>query len=361
MKIKPIIIIITASLTLYGCTTSKILYTTDLNKIRNNYNEAQHQINVDKIDIKRQKSIKIDKSTIYSDAIQCLSPSFDNQMAISNNSSKIFFRDRLIGINNEITRLENNIKNIKRNGNYTKIIRNRDSSDSDVHNAISIDRIFDRSLNEYAVEIRKLEAKINILYQDINHNPQKNPNDLINLIAEKERISLEFEDLKKELIYNEKELQEKKLEQGDLTKKIEKIDNESSQANDTFKISVANIYDKTGKVFDRESTAISEMVAHALLYNYGIKLVDIPFGNNWSNSRYNPLNENSRSTDANKNIALLSSNTGFAGVVFPSDMYISGALVQYDQTPSTYPFGTRLSVNLDPLDTSAETQTLLLV
>lgn len=39
-------------------------------------------------------------------------------------------------------------------------------------------------------------------------------------------------------------------------------------------------------------------------------------------------------------------------------MYISGALVQYDQTPSTHPFGTRLSVNLDPLDTSAETETI---
>lgn len=107
--------------------------------------------------------------------------------------------------------------------------------------------------------------------------------------------------------------------------------------------SVSPIYDKTSKIFSGDSTAISEMVAHALSYNHGIRYKDTPFNSNWEWTRAD-ITQNSQ---YNQSI----------GSVMPADRYISGALVQYDEGLPVYNKdlnGFRLSV--DPLVLNKNTQ-----
>lgn len=349
MSFKLTLLTTVISLSLLGC--SPIHRTTDLNKIRSIYTNSENQAKISDIAKTRQQSIKLNEDlTAYSKKIQCLSPSYANSMEHQN---KVTQTQKLLehqGILDEIQRLKNDIQKITKTGGYQKLkINNQPNQKGEYVEAES--KIFNLTINQYAILIKEMDMKIE--FSKSIAKTQKDNQKLINLMHQRENYAFEFEELKN---YLEQIQEELKIKDDDLKKSnkiLEDLNNEKSSANDVFKVSVAEIYDKTGKVFDKSSTAISEMVAHALSYNYGIKLVDIPFTDNWSTSRYNPIKDTRHSGETfTKSPAL------FAGSVFLSDMYISGALVQYDELPASKPFGTRVSINLDPIDLSNDTRTI---
>lgn len=334
------------------CACSPIHYTTDLNEIRGIHSKTGKQN--DTIKQQRQLSIKIDDQTIYAKAIKCLSPSFTNGMQTLNQKKIADKQNEIKSINEEMQRLENDIKKITQTGNYQEIIKLQTPNQQGQY--IEYGKPFEFSINQYAILIKELDTKIDFL--KAKPQSQEIENEILKIIKERESIAFKFEDLKSHHQQTKKELADAKTKKEAANKILKDMSTEAQNANNVYKVAVGNIYDQTGKVFKEKSTAISEMVAHALSYNYGIKLVDTPFNNNWSDSRYNPRNDSRHSDTIKNNPAFLSFNTGFAGSVFVSDMYISGALVQYDEVPPFAPFGTRLSVNIDPLDASTETRTI---
>lgn len=105
-----------------------------------------------------------------------------------------------------------------------------------------------------------------------------------------------------------------------------------------LRISVAPIYDKTGKVFPNGSTAISEMVLNALSYVKGLHIVDTPFGD-ITESRVNLLSDRYvfLAKVLKDNIVPISNKIAPLpyGILFPSQISVSGALVQYDEGTET--------------------------
>ena len=105
-----------------------------------------------------------------------------------------------------------------------------------------------------------------------------------------------------------------------------------------LRISVAPIYDKTAKVFPSGSTAISEMVLNALSYVKGLHIVDTPFGE-ITESRVNLLSDRYvfLAKGLKDNIVPISNKIAPLpyGILFPSQISISGALVQYDEGTET--------------------------
>lgn len=99
----------------------------------------------------------------------------------------------------------------------------------------------------------------------------------------------------------------------------------------TMTISVAPIMDKTHKVYPAQSTAISDLVINALSRIKGIAVVEIPLDSDYSQSR-NRFRYDSPYPFINENIGFMSGSIHRppVGIVFPAQMYISGALVQYD-------------------------------
>lgn len=346
------ILLATVSITLLnGCS---LYATTDLSKIRNTYKSSQNQIKIDNISNERQQSVGFDKPTPYARGIACLSEPYLHNVKIINNREKNNSIQKNISYTQQISNLEDNIKKISKTGGYEKIVKSykqkpeggfylREEGDIDPATLeLKTEKLYPKSMQTLALDIRLLDEQIS-----------KNPKNIQNLITLRELIAYEFVELESELELQKEELKKIKAEQEKAVQHLGKIGEEKGNADDVYKVAVADIYDKTGKIFPAESTAISEMVAHALSYNAGMKLVDIPFGDKWNNSRYNPQSRN-----PNLSSQILSPNMGFAGMVFPSDMYISGALVQYDELPMTRPFGTRISLNIDPLDLSTDTRTI---
>lgn len=113
------------------------------------------------------------------------------------------------------------------------------------------------------------------------------------------------------------------------------------QGSKWMNIGVNNIYDKTGKIYKDDSTALSEMVAQALSYNKGIRYVDTPFNAPLSYARTSVGNINSMSI----------------GEALSIEKFITGALVQYDEgTPLTSTQAIEsLKLSIDPLDVSNRT------
>lgn len=107
-------------------------------------------------------------------------------------------------------------------------------------------------------------------------------------------------------------------------------------ANKFFRISVSPVFDKTGKIYDKDSTALSDLITHALTYNTAINVVDTPY--------------NSDSAVISR--ATIKDATSF-GQAFPTNMFISGALVQYDEGDAK-PYLDYLRLNLDTVDLSKE-------
>lgn len=102
-----------------------------------------------------------------------------------------------------------------------------------------------------------------------------------------------------------------------------------------LRVSVSPILDKTGKVFPPASTAISDMTINALSYVRGVNIVETPLNGDISESRVNLLSEKYiyLSKGLKDNIVAVSNRIGHLpfGVLFPSQLHIAGALVQYDE------------------------------
>lgn len=345
MKSNQIILTTLAIALLNACS---IHTTTDLNKIRTEYKSDINQEKIYNINKKRQLEMEFDKATPYAKGIACLSKPYLTNASSSNTNAMATFNKKIQQANDDIDIHKKNIDIIFKTGG----IRTQRSS-------TGIEQIkVEKSIQELALEIEKLGLILTL---------EKHLKKKLALLEKRDNLTNQFEELKEKLNSEENLLAQAEKQKKDYAEHLNNFDNQQSKADDVFKVAVADIHDKTGKIFPTDSTAISEMVAHALSYNAGIKLVDIPFGNNWNNSRYNPaVNKNlkkiesddHRLLDIQANPNLLSANMGFAGIVFPSDMYISGALVQYDELPMTRPFGTRISLDIDPLHLSTETRTI---
>ncbi len=346
--------VVVSLLLLSAC--SPLHYTTDLNKVRDIYDSKKDK--VQKISANRQKSILIenknDNVSGYAVGIACLSEPYLGNMKWLNDDKKVEEEGKKTDQIEEIDRLEKAIKQITKTGGYQKIKRlNKENENGDI--LVPEGQLFSLTINQYAMQISNMDYEIDFLKSKAKR--KSDVRKITRLMNNREILAFEMEELKTELVDLQEQLKKVKNDKADTDKILGDLDSEKKNANDVYKVSVANIYDKTGKVFKEGSTAISEMVAHALSYNYGIKLVDIPFGRDWSTSRHNPLS-GKNSAILKTSPTLLSSNTGFTGVVFPSDMYISGALVQYDEVPAIKPFGTRISANIDPVDLSTQTRTI---
>lgn len=126
--------------------------------------------------------------------------------------------------------------------------------------------------------------------------------------------------------------------------KIKNALNDYIQGSSWQSYSVSPIYDKTGKVFASDSSAISDMVSHALTYNSAIRFIDTPFNSDSTFSRANVISTSNQSI----------------GSVFKADRYINGALVQFDEgTPlSNLSLAESAKLSIDPVDISNGTKIL---
>lgn len=114
------------------------------------------------------------------------------------------------------------------------------------------------------------------------------------------------------------------------------LQNGITTGNGRFRISVAPMRDKTGKVFEGSSTVLSDMVMDSVMKFKHFDVVETPLApDNLAESRNNFIKPT-----YNLPAGLIQ---GFAatmtslqhmpiGVMFPSNYYISGAITQYDET-----------------------------
>lgn len=102
-----------------------------------------------------------------------------------------------------------------------------------------------------------------------------------------------------------------------------------------FRMAVAPLRDKTGKVFDSSSTALSDMVMDAVSHFRHFDLVETPLSpDGLMDSRNNFLHPNyvlPNGVVQNFSATMTSLQHVPVGVNFPSNYYISGALTQFDE------------------------------
>lgn len=116
-----------------------------------------------------------------------------------------------------------------------------------------------------------------------------------------------------------------------------------------LRISVAPIYDKTGKVFPPGSTAISDMVINSLSYVGAINVVETPLSGDLTESRTNIMSKDyvHLSTELKKNVVNIATKNGHIpfGALFPSNLHIAGALIEYDEGTEIPSPSTRLDID----------------
>lgn len=127
-----------------------------------------------------------------------------------------------------------------------------------------------------------------------------------------------------------------------------------------LRISVSPIYDKTGKVFPNGSTAISDMTINSLSYVKGLRIVETPLSGDISESRVNLLSEKyvflgKGLKDNIVGVANKISHLPF-GVLYPSQLHIAGALVQYDEGTET--LSPAISLDVDAFSASRSVETI---
>ncbi len=129
-----------------------------------------------------------------------------------------------------------------------------------------------------------------------------------------------------------------------------------------LRVAVGPIYDKTTKVFPAGSTAISDLVLNALSYVSGIRIVETPLSGDISESRVNLLSRNYvyLAKPIKDNIAVAANRLSHLpfGVLYPSQLYIAGALVQYDEGTETATPELRLDIDALTASRSVETMTI---
>ena len=130
--------------------------------------------------------------------------------------------------------------------------------------------------------------------------------------------------------------------------------------NAALRISVAPIYDKTGKVFPGGSTAISDMTINALSYVKGFRIVETPLSGDISESRVNLLSQKYvyLSKGVKDNIVGVANKISHIpfGVLYPSDLHITGALVQYDEGTET--LSPEIGIDIDAFSAKRSVDTI---
>ena len=135
----------------------------------------------------------------------------------------------------------------------------------------------------------------------------------------------------------------------------------SEQINNlALRVSVSPIYDKTGKVFPSGSTAISDMTINSLSYVQGLRVVETPLSGDIAESRVNLLSQNyvflgKGMKDNIVGVANKISHLPF-GVLFPSQLHIAGALVQYDEGTET--LSPTIGVDVDAFSANRSVETI---
>ena len=127
-----------------------------------------------------------------------------------------------------------------------------------------------------------------------------------------------------------------------------------------LRISVAPIYDKTGKVYPGGSTAISDLAINSLSYVKGMRIVETPLSGDISESRVNLLSQKyvylgKGIKDNIVGVANKISHIPF-GVLYPSDLHITGALVQYDEGTET--LSPEIGVDIDAFSANRSVDTI---
>lgn len=258
-------------------------------------------------------------------------------------SSKTLYSDKIQCLSKHINEINNMIIDKSPIGKYALINFGLEANVvNDLENTLGQKK---KNLSDARLRFKKLDLK----YAQMEKIDKPSEKDL-DVMA---RISVSVKDLESEIISLKKEIADLEQRISDYNQGLEsplagyisrKNFIEYSQGNASKVYSVSPIYDKTAKVFPADSTAISEMVAHALSYNNAIRYMDAPFNSSWEWSRASKINDKGNPS---------------VGAMFPSDRYISGALVQYDEDLpilNNKLNGFRLS--LDPLIVNKSTQVI---
>ena len=128
-----------------------------------------------------------------------------------------------------------------------------------------------------------------------------------------------------------------------------------------FRMAVAPIRDKTGKVFDINSTVLSDMVMDSLAHFKYFDVVETPLypdgltdsRNNFLDPRYvmpNGIIQNFAAT-------MTTLQHLPVGTIFPSNYYISGAVTQYDET-NVLPTNKEIGIDIYQYQFSHNTQAI---
>lgn len=290
MKLK-LVVGVVSSLMLSSCASVG-----DLSKLRAVYSDKKMQ---QKIQQSNQQRVQLmdqqDTRTIYSKRIECLSPFLAEYNSRGVDHSYI--------------------------NSYAFNLKEQKDKESILQQGIRQLEEQKNELRRMRIQFAKLQEKTkNIMNVKNNTNTTltekeltKLATDLVNLKELEERIVI----LNNQIQQHEATLNGFKENRASFTgsKTMKDIEN-FRQGNTLVSYAVNPIYDKTGKVYSPDSTALSELVAHALSYNSAVKYKDTPFNFDWSWSR-------AKYTNPGGQLSL--------GNLVNADRYITGALVQYDE------------------------------
>lgn len=289
MKLKPLSFLL-LSLSLASCSTIG-----DLSKIRQTYSSPQVQAQIKSVDRERVQSMEqFDTRTIYSDRIQCLGK------YIAQNSSRAIDKSYL--------------------GTYAV---NRDDEEKARIEVEKREKILEKKKEELRKKRLLFQEKTEII-ANMKNTQQLKKTELTKQEVKKlalytvdlKQLGLEITNLDAQIQAEEKALNTARsnVTLSSVLFKQQTLAFVKGRSMPSY--SVAKIYDKTSKVYTPDSTALSELVAHALSYNPAIRYKDAPFHSYWQDSHAKIMNNNNQLSIGN---------------LLNADRYISGALVQYDE------------------------------
>lgn len=307
-----------ATLALSSCASM-----TDLGKMRNAYTSSEVK---DKIQQNTEGRVQVmrnmDTKTLYSDKIQCLGKyiaqhnsriidrSYINQYAVNRDdeqASKLALEQAEQKVNAEKEKLR--LLKIAFHEKNEKVTNLRHLTN------VNSKKLTQKEIKQLAVDVVELEE----MRQEIV------------------KLTALIESAEKEVLALRSNLNSKSL---DFQRNVANF----RQGGNFTSYAVSKIYDKTEKIYSQNSTALSELVAHALSYNPAIKYKDSPFHSGWYDSQTRIVNTNQQSS---------------IGSLINADRYISGALVQYDEgLPISHKDLNGFRVSVDPVGFDKRTKVI---